>query len=61
MNITLNMNHGRVKIFQIHDRINIILYPATIKNDNGAVAMIFSCATRAEQKTTQIKKDKIVE
>ena len=54
MNMTLNMNNGRSRFFQIQDhntRANLCknnCYSATIKNDNGAVAMRFFCETRTE-------------
>ena len=43
--MTLNMNNGRARFFQIKDlntRANLCekyFFPATIKNDNGAVVM----------------------
>ena len=50
MNITLDMKDGRVRFSSkfktvLHKLICVKnnVYPATIKNDNGAVAMSFLC------------------
>ena len=61
MNMTLNMIMGEPDFFQIEYRnaqANLCkrVYPETIKNDNGAVAMISLCDANATNKSIKFKK-----
>ena len=64
MNMILNMNNGRAIFFSkfktvIHEIITVksIFYPATIKNDNGAIAKrMFLCDTNGTNNSTKLKK-----
>ena len=64
MNMKLNMNNGRARFFKlntvIHELICVLnyFYPATIKNDKGAVAMGKTFVWRKQkQQLHQFKKE----
>ena len=66
MSMKLNMNYRSAFFFQVQDgnmRANLCkngLYPATIKNDNGAFAMRFYLQRKQNQQRHYIKNDTIV-